>query len=135
MLRQTADFLAELRALSRGPTPRRYRSLDEPCEACGKVPCMCSGQAGADRRHQWNARRLGKCPKCGEAARPGRMKCETCADRQVTAGADWRAKCVHEGRCQRCPAQAVDGRTCCRRCLDARATAARKRRQRGDSGQ
>ena len=132
MLRQTADFLAELRALNRppaSPDPRAYRWLSDPCETCGRAPCMCPGNAATCRWYAWHARRRGKCTNCGGPA-PDHYVCRTCAVVKVERGADWRAKCIREGRCQRCPAQAVDGKTACRRCLDARAAQARAQRRR-----
>ena len=130
MLRQTADFLAELRALNRGPTPRVYRPIDQPCDKCFKTPCMCSGDSARYRRRAWNAVRRGLCTKCGEAARDGLSLCQSCAAFHSAVGAAWLAKCVESGRCQRCPAQAVDGKTMCRRCADDRAAYQRRRRRR-----
>lgn len=38
MLRQTADFIAGLRALNRPPPSRAYRWLSDPCGDCQRVP-------------------------------------------------------------------------------------------------
>lgn len=130
MLRQTADFLAELRALNRGPTPRQWKPVDAPCDRCFRVPCMCSGDSARYRRRAFRAQRRGRCCQCGEPARDGRTLCQRCADYHAEINADWRARCVESGRCQRCPAQAEPGKTACRRCLDKRAADARKRRRR-----
>ena len=116
MLRSTENLIYALRALNRGPTPRRYQSIDDPCDKCFRVPCSCSGDSARYRRRAFHAKRRGLCAKCGEPARDDLSLCQRCADFHSEVGADWRGKCVQEGRCQRCPAQAVEGRTCCRRC-------------------
>lgn len=128
MLRSTWDLIYAVRAVNRGPTPRIWRRTDQPCDKCGKVPCMCSGDTARYRRRAFHAKRRGRCVQCGEPAREDRTQCQRCADAHVKIGADWRARCVASGRCQRCPAPAVDGKTCCRRCLDKRAAEMRRRR-------
>ena len=43
MLRSTENLILALRAINRGPTPRRYQPIDQPCDRCFKVPPRCPG--------------------------------------------------------------------------------------------
>ena len=124
--RQTADFIAELRALNRPPDPRAYKRVDAPCETCDKVPCMCSGPRAAKRRHRYHAKRRGKCIGCGRPAVDGKTKCAKCADSVRARSKAWFARRKAEGRCTACPARAESGKTMCRRCLEAMAARARR---------
>ena len=99
MLRQTANFIAELRALNRppqSPDPRVYRRALETCGTCGKLPCLCPGLAAIRRRYAFHARRRAKCTSCGGPS-PDKYLCQPCADIQNARGLDWRTKCAREG--------------------------------------
>ena len=133
MLRSTSDFLAVLRALNRPPDPRSYKRVDEPCDDCGRCPCMCSGRRAAKRRHLYHCKRRGLCIGCGRPAVDGQTKCAKCGEAANRTGKAHYERRKAAGLCTTCPARAEAGKTQCRRCLDAMAARARsayRRRQR-----